>query len=347
MNSTAKFSDRSSKALTIGLINNMPDNALEATERQFVSVLDSASDGIPIHLSFYSLPGIARNVSGSDRVSKFYSSAEELWGTHLDGLIVTGREPMAADLADEPYWESFTSVLDWARANTYSAVWSCLAAHAAVQYMDGIRRIRSPHKYCGIFECTRVSEHAITDGVPSDFRLPHSRWNGLSEGELADCGYTVLTRAAEVGVDSFCKLQKSLFVFFQGHPEYESATLLLEYRRDVGRYLRRETDTYPSMPKGYFNGDAVQTLQALQEEAMTHRNQDLLERVAGIFEKITIENTWRPTAVCLYRNWLRYISGQKALGLRGGKKSAKAPKVDDLLPSLLEASGESSAAVLA
>ena len=55
----------------------------------------------------------------------------------------------------------------------------------------------------------------------------------------------MLTRTADAGVDTFIKQQKSLFVFFQGHPEYESDTLLREYRRDVGRYIKGETATYP------------------------------------------------------------------------------------------------------
>jgi hypothetical protein len=42
----------SSSCITIGLINNMPDEALKATERQFISLLESASDNMPIHLSF-------------------------------------------------------------------------------------------------------------------------------------------------------------------------------------------------------------------------------------------------------------------------------------------------------
>jgi homoserine trans-succinylase len=40
------------------------------------------------------------------------------------------------------------------------------------------------------------------------------------------------------------KQRNSLLVFFQGHLEYEAQTLLLEYRRDVGRYLRRERELY-------------------------------------------------------------------------------------------------------
>jgi hypothetical protein len=39
----AEFDERSGKRLRIGLINNMPDAALKATERQFLSLLESAS----------------------------------------------------------------------------------------------------------------------------------------------------------------------------------------------------------------------------------------------------------------------------------------------------------------
>src|SRR2546429_6417390 len=50
--------------------------------------------------------------------------------------------------------------------------------------------------------------------------------------------YTTLFRS----VDMFVKELNSLFVFFQGHPEYEATTLLLEYRRDIKRFLRRERE---------------------------------------------------------------------------------------------------------
>jgi len=92
---------------------------------------------------------------------------------------------------------------------------------------------------------------------------------------LNACGYRVLTRAADAGVDMFIKQQKSLFVFFQGHPEYESSTLLLEYRRDVSRYLRGETDTYPSIPRGYFDDDTMIRLSAIQQEAKANPRDEI------------------------------------------------------------------------
>lgn len=311
--STAEFDKQFARSLHIGLINNMPDAALEATERQFVSLLDAASYDMPVRLSLYSLPGVPRSETGARYVRNFYSSIDDLRNTRLDGLIVTGREPVARNLADEPYWESFTGIVDWAKDNTHSTVWSCLAAHAAVLYMDGIRRIKSSDKNFGIFECERVSDHALIKGTPQHYRLPHSRWNGLAEDALANSGYGILTRTQDANVDAFIKRQKSLFVFFQGHPEYESNTLLLEYRRDVGRYLREETNAYPRLPQRYFRQETEIALTTLQNGAMSRPGEELLAELSKVLENASIENTWRSTAACLYRNWLEYLYTQREL----------------------------------
>src|SRR5947209_6596074 len=87
----APVQERPRNCITIGLINNMPDAALEATERQFLSLLDSASEGIHIRLSFHALHNVPRNELGARHVRNFYSSVENLRGKTLDGLIVTGR----------------------------------------------------------------------------------------------------------------------------------------------------------------------------------------------------------------------------------------------------------------
>ncbi|MGC1870098.1 MAG: homoserine O-succinyltransferase [Acidobacteriaceae bacterium] len=336
---------RSSNTITIGLVNNMLDGALEATERQFLSLLESASDGISVRLCLYSLPGVPRNETGSRHILSSYTSADNLGEAKLDGLIVTGREPLAANLADEPYWDRFTKLVDWAKENTYSTIWSCLAAHAATQYMDDIQRVKSRHKRCGILDCARVSDHPLIAGTPSRFKLPHSRWNGLPEDELTARGYDVLTRAGDAGVDTFVRQNKSLFVFFQGHPEYERNTLLLEYRRDVARYVRGEMNTYPLMPRGYFDRDAEIELIALQHKARLVRDPEILAEVSRVLETVEIEDTWRPTAAVIYKNWLRYICAQKEQRLRDGSIAVEANiesrQVEGGMPTLVAAAAVS------
>jgi homoserine O-succinyltransferase len=238
-----------------------------------------------------------------------------VWDTHLDGLIVTGTEPRAPNLRDEPYWASLARLVDWAEERTHSTVWSCLAAHAAVLHLDGIGRRPLGSKRFGVFECARVSDHPLTAAAPSRLRMPHSRWNDLPEDALQACGYRVLSRS-DAGVDAFMKQRHSLFVFFQGHPEYEADTLLLEYRRDIKRFLRRERETCPQIPHGYFDQDTVAALTAIRQRALADRQEEQLADFSTALAAAHVTNTWRPAAASLYRNWLLYLRAQKQRRLR-------------------------------
>jgi homoserine O-succinyltransferase len=295
----------------MGLINNIPDSAFKATERQFVSLLDAASESIEVRLSLYTLPSIPRTEPNIRRAASHYSSVEMLWDASLDGLIVTGKDPATPDLRDEPSWEMMTQVLEWARENTHSTVWSCLAAHAAVLHMDGIRRRRCSDKHFGVFECARVSEHPLLDGTAPRFNIPHSRWNGVDAEDLEAHGYRLLARTADGGVDMFVKEGKSLFVFFQGHPEYEADTLLREYRRDVERYLRHEASVHPCIPRGYFDHATERALVALREKAMSGPDGEHRAHLVTALKTSATENTWHSTAARIYRNWLEQILARK------------------------------------
>ena len=277
------------RCIDIGLINNMPDGALKATEHQFIRLLDAVADGVAVRLIFYALPEVPRSDGARRHIDSFYSSIHSLWNRGLDGLIMTGCEPHARNLQDEPYWASMTRVIDWAEHHTHSAIWSCLAAHAAVLHCDGIQRRRLSEKCAGVFECTQVTDHPLLAGFNSPVAMPHSRWNDLAEDELTACGYRVLTRAEGVGADMFVKQRNSLFVFFQGHPEYEANTLVHEYGRDLKRYLRGQSDTRPEMPQGCSNPS----------------------------------DPWRSAATHIYRNWLMYLCASKdeLLGKRPQRES--------------------------
>src|SRR5437763_7970494 len=85
----------------IGLVNNMPDAALEATERQFRTLLSEAAEGIVVRFSLFALPEVRRSEEARRRIAASYSSINAIWDNRLDGLIVTGAEPMAANLMDE------------------------------------------------------------------------------------------------------------------------------------------------------------------------------------------------------------------------------------------------------
>jgi homoserine O-succinyltransferase len=304
---------RRGECISLALINNMPDAALEDTELQFFELLDVASGDVPIIAKLYSLAGIPRTDRGQRHLDSFYFDFADLWNSRFDGVIVTGTEPRQPNLQDEPYWTTLTEVFDWAKENTSSTVLSCLAAHASVLHGDGIQRHRLPDKQFGVFDSTRNGEHALTSHIADRIRFPHSRWNEVRSNELTSCGYTVLTESAQAGVDLFVKKKKnSLFVHFQGHPEYGAQTLLKEYRRDIKRFLRGERETYPTMPAGYFDEAASRLLNGFSEMAMADRREDIVASFPEAAVVGGLQNSWHSSASCVYRNWVQYLVSHKA-----------------------------------
>jgi homoserine O-succinyltransferase len=301
--------------LNVALINNMPDAALEDTELQFFDLLDDASGDLPIYLKLYSLTGIPRTDRGHRHLNSFYSSLDELWQNQFDGVIITGTEPRQPNLKDEPYWQVLADVFDWAERSTISTILSCLAAHASVLHSDGISRHRLSDKQFGVFTFTKSASHELMSGTEEQIRFSHSRWNEVRANALTDAGYLVLTHSADGGVDTFVKKKKqSLFVHFQGHPEYGPETLVKEYRRDIRRFLRNERETYPSMPKSYFDAPGERLMSDFQELVLADRDkrEELMERFPDTAVAGTLQRTWHSTAKTIYRNWLRYIVSRKA-----------------------------------
>jgi len=300
--------------IAIGIVNNMPDAALQSTERQFIGLLAAASGKTPVHVRLFALPGVPRGEAAQRHIASNYAGIEELWDARLDGLIVTGTEPRGP-LTGEPYWPAFSRLVDWAEENTISSVWSCLAAHAAVLHLDGVERSPFPDKCFGIFQCQRIADHALTAASATHWQVPHSRWNDLPEKALAACGYDVLSRAPEIGADVFVKEFRSLFVFLQGHSEYEPSTLGREFRRDVGRYLRRERETYPSQPQRYFDPATSRALDIFRTQAIASRiedrSEDLLQSFPATSMRAQLMESARSSAVRFYRNWLVCIAERR------------------------------------
>jgi homoserine O-succinyltransferase len=298
--------------ITVGLVNNMPDAAVEATERQFTELLRAAAPRAVVVLKLFSIPTVLRDEAMRRDFAERYRDIAELWDTPLDGLIVTGTEPRARNLADEPYWETLTRVVDWARDNTASAIWSCLAAHAAVLHDDGIERRALKEKLFGIFDCQLVADHPMLQDFPVPVCVPHSRYNDLPERPLKSCGYKILTRSGGAGVDMFAKLYNSFFLYFQGHPEYGADTLLREYRRDAARFLGGERERYPAIPLGYFDAEAAALAEAFQSRALGGRKPELLAEFPKSALEDGLQCPWRSAAIGIYEKWTAFLLARKA-----------------------------------
>jgi homoserine O-succinyltransferase/O-acetyltransferase len=305
---SVECSARGTESVRIAFVNNMPDAALEDTEMQFFELLEAAAADIPVRVKLHSLSGVPRAERGQEHLNSFYFSTDDLFDHRFDAMIMTGTEPKQPNLRDEPYWSNLANVLDWAESNTASTVLSCLAAHAGVLYSDGINRHPLADKQFGVFVFTKSANHPLTVGAAEQIRFPHSRWNEVRRDTLTACGYLVLTQSAEGGVDSFVKMKKrSLFVHFQGHPEYAAHTLLKEYRRDIRRFARGERDTYPSMPIGYFDATSTKLVTDFRDLLLSDRREELLNGFPEAALVGKLQKTWHSSATCLYRNWLGYV----------------------------------------
>lgn len=292
--------------IDLGLVNNMPDAALARTERQLFNLLGAVAPDLLVRVSFYSLPTIARDHAGLDHLqTNSYRNVAELPGANLDAIIVTGTEPRHRDLKSEPYWSELAQLFDWVAKEGRFALYSCLAAHAAVLHYDGIERQRLRGKCFGLFPHAVAAHDRLTESLASPLMVAHSRWNEVSALTLAACGYKILTWAPEAGVDLFLKRGRRNLLFCQGHPEYGPSALGSEYRRDVRRFLAHECAAYPSLPQNYFEAAEVALLTRFRERALAERCETLMAQFPAIGRGT--DARWQPPGACVFRAWLRQI----------------------------------------
>ena len=88
--------------------------------------------------------------------------------------------------------------------------------------------------------------------------------------------YQLLTVSPQAGADIVIKQRRSLFIFLQGHLEYDPHSLFKEYVRDITQFLHRERETYPDMPSGYFDAAITALFGTFRAQALATRSAELL-----------------------------------------------------------------------
>ena len=294
-------------AIHVGLVNNMPDAALRATELQFARLLKASAGTLDVRLRLFSLRTIARGEEARSRMSGFYDDAGFLHAANIDALIVTGAQPGAADLREEPYWAELSHLIDWAEIGTISTLFSCLAAHAAVLHLDGVARRPLPRKLSGVYDSMRVEDDPLFFNTAAEIPVPHSRRNDIAGSDLQAKGYRVLSRLSSGQVDIFTREPpgQSRFVFFQGHPEYDPGTLGREYLRDIGRFLRGESAERPALPENYFDRATEDRLAAIAGDTDIAQFHNI---VTGALPR----QIWTGNTIKLFGNWLTLVAAAKA-----------------------------------
>jgi len=294
------------RELHIGLLNMMPDAALEATERQFFRLVGESNQIAQFYMHPFYLQAIKRGATARDYVANYYDTFEQLKVDGLDALIITGANVGQPDLALEPFWKPLIEVIDWAMEQVTSTLCSCLANHAVLQFRYGQKRRPLPRKRWGVYPHEVVKRHhPLVHDVNTLFDVPHSRFNQIDHEQFEAAGLHVLVESREAGVHLAVSEDQFRAVFFQGHPEYDTISLLKEYKREVRRYARRERDDYPPLPDYYFTPQ----IQAILDE---HRDQVMAARgsrkpMPAFPEQLitpSLHNTWHDTAEAVINNWI-------------------------------------------
>jgi homoserine O-succinyltransferase len=147
--------------------------------------------------------------------------------------------------------------------------------------------------------------HPLVNDVNTLFDVPHSRFNDISRAQFELAGLHVLAESEEAGVHLAVSADRFRIVYFQGHPEYDTVSLLKEYKRDVMLYAKGEINEHPPFPVNYF---------ALQHQAILQEHRDKLERARRSGAALPelpedliaprLDNTWHDTAEAVVGNWI-------------------------------------------
>ncbi len=294
------------REIHIGLLNMMPDTALEATERQFFRLVGACNQIAQFHIHLFTIGCLERGEDAKKHIEKYYESFAKIQQDGLDALIISGANVTHPHIPEEEFWVPLTEVFEWAKKNVTSILCSCLATHALIHHCYGIERTHLPAKRWGVYSHKLLDRlHPLVADINTRFDVPHSRFNEIFQDDMEAKGLKVLAASPEAGAHLAVSPDGIRIVFFQGHPEYDEVSLLKEYKREVIRFYQNERDDYPPFPENYFNEIATQIL--LDYETHVKDKKIAGGNLKDFPEQQIVEhldNTWRDTAKAVINNWL-------------------------------------------
>ena len=299
---------------TCALVNNMPDAAFCATERQFAGLLAAGSGSETVAITRYAMTGVPRGERIQARIAAEYSPLDDIFSDPPDLLVLTGSNPIESRIEDEPYWSDLHGLLKWSSENVQAMVLSCLSAHAALAVFDGVERTTLPAKCTGVFAQEADRTHPLVTGLYGSVVLPHSRLNAVPAEAVVRAGYSVALQSEEAGWSVVTKtVGQSEVVLVQAHPEYDPSSLVREYVRDVRRYAGHEHDELPCLPLDCVTGPDWDGLRRLHERIVAGERDSALV-AAFPFDEVSTRAPWpwRGVAQRLYANLLGTIPKRSA-----------------------------------
>ena len=159
------------RGLHVGLLNMMPDAALEATERQFFRLVGASNPIAQFYVHPFTLPELPRGETARAHIARYYEDFDQLSEQGLDALIITGANATSNELSEQAFWDPLKRVMAWAEDRVTSTLCSCLATHAVMEFRYGHKRVRQEDKRWGVFSHQVVDQHTyICLVTPQDNR---------------------------------------------------------------------------------------------------------------------------------------------------------------------------------
>ncbi|MCF0136658.1 MAG: homoserine O-succinyltransferase [Lachnospiraceae bacterium] len=276
----ARAKSQNIRPLEILVLNLMPTKIV--TETQLARLLGNTP--LQIHMELMKVSREPKHTT-KEHMLAFYKTFDEVKERYFDGMIITGAPVEQYEFEEVDYWDELCAIMEWTKTHVYSTFHICWGAQAALYYHYGIRKYPLEKKLFGVFGHTITHKGSILyRGFNDVFQVPHSRHTTIRrEDILAEPRLKILAESPEAGVYAV-STNYGRQIFITGHSEYDTDTLLKEYRRDKDQGLPIE------VPVNYFPGD-----------------DDTREPI----------NTWRSSANLQYSNWLNYFVYQATPYLLG------------------------------
>ena len=297
------------RELHIGLLNMMPDAALEATERQFLRLVGGCNRIAQIYVHPFGVRGEERGPRARAHMAAHYRDFEALQKEGLDALVITGANPANPDLTRESFWPGMLEVIEWGRTNVCSMVCSCLATHAVLKIYHGIERIALPQKRWGVYSHRLVERsHPLLAHIDTRFDAPHSHVYEVTSDQVRASGGHVLAESSEAEVHLAVSEDGFRFVYFQGHPEYDFNSLLKEHKREVARFALGEREDFRLCPSTTMAWRPAPCIEPFAERALAARaaGAGVPELPEALLTPL-VDNTWGDTGKALFNNWLGLV----------------------------------------
>ena len=263
------------RPLKLAILNIMPTKIV--TETQLLRLLGNTP--LQVDVTFLRTSTHASKNTPLEHLESFYRTFEQIRGQKFDGLIITGAPVERLEFNQVNYWDELKDIMSWSKNNVYSTMHICWGAQAGLYYNYGIEKHVLDKKLSGVFlHQTLGGSQKLIRGYDDYFYAPHSRYTGVKREDVdKHPELTVLAQSEQAGVYLIIG-RNGREVYIMGHPEYDTDTLALEYRRDL------EKGISPEIPENYFPDGNVN------------------ERPL---------NLWRGHANLLFSNWLNYCVYQE------------------------------------